>query len=266
MDHVAGSLPGRNRRRLSDRRQVLRRAQDAPPGATVMLGVAGGELPGDSELSGRRVEGFSIGRFPVMKEEYDWVRAWAMNKGYTLSPGRAPGPSHPVTEVSWYDAVKWCNAKSEHELLVPVYSINGRIYRRGEYGPDGSELVACQERANGYRLPMEAEWEWAARGGARSRGHQYSGSNVAEEVSWYEANALGRSQPVGRKAANELGIHDMSGNVWEWCWDRDEAMSANRLRGGSWRHPAAHATVTYRVSRAPDSRYGVIGFRLARNR
>lgn len=238
---------------------------DAPPGATIMVRVAGGELPEISELRGVVVQGFEIGKFPVMKEEYDWVRAWAMDKGYNLSPGQAPGNSHPVTDISWYDAVKWCNAKSEHELLVPVYAINGQIYRRGEYGPDGSKLVVRHERGNGYRLPTEAEWEWAARGGPFSRGHQFSGSDSADEVSWHEANAEGKTRPVGLKAANELGIHDMSGNVWEWCWDLDETMSANRLRGGSWRHQAADASVTYRVSRAPDSRYSAIGFRLAGN-
>ncbi len=231
-----------------------------------MLAVAGGELPGDSDLHGAEVEDFEIGKFPVMMEEYEWIRVWGLDRGYHLSPGRAPGNSHPVTEVNWYDAVKWCNAKSEHELLVPVYTINGQIYRSGEYGPDGSKLVARNERGNGYRLPTEVEWEWAARGGPFSRGHQFSGSDSPDEVSWHVANAGGKPRPVGLKAANELGIHDMSGNVWEWCWDLDDSLPANRLRGGSWRHQAADGTVTYRVSRAPDSRYSVIGFRLARNR
>jgi formylglycine-generating enzyme required for sulfatase activity len=256
---------GSERRRAPDRRRSVRRAHDVPPGATLMLAVAGGDLPDDSDLHGAVVRDFEIGKFPVLKEEYDWIRVWGMDKGYHLSPGRAAGNSHPVTEVSWYDAVKWCNAKSEHELLVPVYTINGEIYRHGEYGPDGSRLVARNERSNGYRLPAEAEWEWAARGGPFSRGHQFSGSDSADEVSWHEANTGGKPRPVGLKAANELGIHDMSGNVWEWCWDLDETMPANRLRGGSWGHRAADGTVTYRVSRAPDSRYSVIGFRLARN-
>ena len=266
LDKSAGAIVREaDRRRRSDRRSLVRRAHDAPLWGTVMLAVDGGELPEDSALQGTRVDGFEIGKYPVMKEEYEWIRSWGMDKNYSLSPGQGPGNSYPVTHVSWYDAVKWCNAKSEHELLVPLYTINGQVYRRGEYGPDGSKLVAFNERANGYRLPTEAEWEWAARGGPCSRGHQYSGSNEADEVSWHEANAEGKPRPVGLKAANELGIHDMSGNVWEWCWDLDESTSANRLRGGSWKHRAVNGTVTYRVSRTPDSRYSVIGFRLARN-
>ena len=262
---MSGPKLGAERRRMSDRRHAMRRAQDTPPSGTVMVPVSGGVLPEDSELRGTQVRNFEIGKFPVMQEEYEWVRVWALGKGYIFSRGEAPEGSHPVTRVSWYDAVKWCNAKSEHEMLVPVYSIGGETFRRGDYGPDGSKLVARNEQTGGYRLPTEAEWEWAARGGPFSRGNAYSGSNRPEEVSWYDANAEGSSKPVGTKAANELGLHDMSGNVWEWCWDLDDSLPANRIRGGSWKHQAADGTVSYRVSRPPDSIYRVIGFRLARN-
>jgi formylglycine-generating enzyme required for sulfatase activity len=230
-----------------------------------MITVGGGMMPPDSELSGMRIEEFEIGKYPVMQEEWEWVRVWALAKGYELETGYGTGSAHPVTHVSWYDAVKWCNAKSEHEILEPAYYMEGKVYRNGEFGPDGSRLITWHKKANGYRLPTEAEWEWAARGGPLSRGHDYSGSDRLEDVGWYEKNSNGKAKPVGLKNANELGLHDMSGNVWEWCWDMDQSGSAHRIRGGSWNHHSTNGTVRYRISRSPETRYGVIGFRIARN-
>lgn len=254
--------------KLGERKRLLQAFadnRDIPIAGTVMIPVGGGVMPPDSELSGLQLEDFEIGKYPVMQEEWEWVRLWALEKGYELETGYGTGGAHPVTHVSWYDAVKWCNAKSEHEILEPAYYMEGKVYRNGEFGPDGSRLVAWHRKANGYRLPTEAEWEWAARGGPLSRGHTFSGSDTAEEVGWYEKNSNGGAKPVGLKSANELGIHDMSGNVWEWCWDMDQSGSAHRIRGGSWNHHSNNGTVRYRISRSPDTRYGVIGFRLARN-
>jgi formylglycine-generating enzyme required for sulfatase activity len=254
--------------KLGDRKRLLAAFSyniDLPLGGTVMITVSAGTLPQDSELAGLHVEEFEIGKYPVMQDEWEWVRVWGLANGYELGAGQAKGSWHPITHMSWYDAVKWCNAKSEHELLRPVYHMEGKVYRSGEFGQDGSRLITRHERANGYRLPTEAEWEWAARGGPLSKGYKFSGSNTPTDVGWYEENSAGSVQPVGKKAANELGIHDMSGNVWEWCWDLDESGYAHRIRGGSWRNKEGESTVCYRISRSPETRYGVIGFRLARS-
>ncbi len=127
-----------------------------------------------------------------------------------------------------------------------------------------------------YRLPTEAEWEFAARGGNQSNGYKYAGSNVLSEVAWFNDN-LGRTHPVGGKKANELGLYDMSGNVWEWCQDWKEvypsttqidptgaASGSYRVgRGGSWGSGAGRCRVSYRGFNAPQLRYLILGFRLA---
>jgi len=254
--------------KLGERRRVLYALNESTDGIfeiSAMSQVSGGTLPQDSELAGKQVGAFKIGKYPVTQAEWEKIKIWSESHAYKLDKGEGSGIRHPITHVSWYDAVKWCNAKSEMEGLRPSYSINNRIYRNGEYGPDGSELVAIDSTANGYRLPTEAEWEWAARGGPLSQGYRYSGSNNPDQVAWHERNSDGAVHQVGQKEANELGIYDMSGNIWEWCWDRDETGSACRIRGGSCMQLDGHGTVAYRVSRSPDTRYTVIGFRVAQN-
>ena len=134
-----------------------------------------------------------------------------------------------------------------------------------------------------FRLPTEAEWEYAARGGNRSQGYKYSGSNNIDDVAWYWANSSNTTHPVGTKAPNELGLYDMSGNVWEWCsdWYSDwygssyyssspstnptgPSTGSDRVgRGGSWGSSAGYCRVSIRGSDDPGYRYSSIGFRLA---
>jgi formylglycine-generating enzyme required for sulfatase activity len=255
-------------KKLGERRRILLGFAEGISGQfdmNIMTTVAGGVLPEESEFKGKKVEAFRIGKYPVTQMEWDRVRLWGLAHGFKMESGEANGNRHPITLVNWYDAVKWCNARSCMEGLNPVYNINGKTYSNGEYGPDGSVFIKIDAAANGYRLPAEIEWEWAARGGALSRGFKFSGSDNVDIVSWYDKNANGASHAVGQKAPNELGIHDMSGNVWEWCWDRDETGAACRIRGGSCMHVDGEGSVSYRVSRSPEIRYTVIGFRLARN-
>ena len=152
---------------------------------------------------------------------------------------------HPVAHVSWNDAKEYCKWFSE-------------------------------KSGNNVRLPSETEWEYAARGGNLSRGSKYSGSNVITEVAWYDANSNYATQPVGKKKANELGIFDMSGNVYEWCstWYSNfgsEASDVNDeienkyivVRGGSSFLNEKFSRVSYRYSRTPSTCGGPYGFRLA---
>ena len=181
---------------------------------------------------------------------------------------------HAVGNVSWFDAAKWCNARSEKEGLTPVYQVSGAVYRTGESEP------TLNATANGYRLPSEGDWEWAARGGVSSKGYIYSGSNDVNEVAIHFENCggvvpyllvssgIGRGPwPVGSKAANELGIYDMSGNLLEWFGMRSGWLTpdSGNLRGGSWRAGPSNCLIHLIAWLNPALANANTGFRVARN-
>ena len=245
---------------------VLDRGSGGGNATADMVSVSGGTLPTSSDLAGQVVATFEIGKYEVTWGEWKAVRDWAVtnNKGYDLAGVGGTYPSgsadnFPVCNVSWYDVVKWSNARSEKEGLTPVYQVSGETYKTGK------SVATVNSTANGYRLPSEKEWEWAARGGVSSQGYAYSGNNTASVVAWTHDNSSGGSKAVGTKTPNELGIYDMSGNVWEWCEDVVGA-STRRIRGGSWYDNVGIAAVAYRdYYNNPDDRYLSFGFRLARS-
>ena len=180
------------------------------------------------------VSSFSMDKYEVTYDLYTKVRNWGLLHGYTdLGHGlngcsgngntvilpTTSGANNPVTCVYWFDAVKWCNARSEMENLNPVYFTDNTLSTVYRTGQPLLNSDAVKWTANGYRLPTEAEWEFAAKGGTKTKEYLYSGSNAVDDVAWTKQNSTNTTHPIGKKAANELGIYDMSGNVLEMCWD-----------------------------------------------
>lgn len=173
----------------------------------------------------------------------------------------------PVLHVSWNDAAQYCNWWSKKEGLQQVYDFQG-------------DTVIAHATSNGYRLPAEVEWEYAAAEGREIKTAVFSGDARIGEVAWYSGNAAKKVHPVGGKKANRLGLYDLTGNVWEWCHDRYDPQAYSKetgifgpsqgalrvLRGGSWNNNSRHCRLSNRTSRSPDFRDGNLGFRVARNK
>lgn len=227
-------------------------------GGTFQMGS--NEYDNEKPIHSVTVSDFYIGKTEVTQKE--WKEVMGSN------PSNWKGDNLPVEKVSWYDAVEFCNKKSDKEGLTRCYTGSGKNTK-------------CNFSANGYRLPTEAEWEYASSGGSRTARYKYSGSNNINDVAWYSSNSNSKTHSVGTKQANELGIYDMSGNVWEWCNDwyhknyysksptsdpkGADSGSSRVLRGGSWNYYDFYCPTAYRFNFYPDNCYYYNGFRISRN-
>ena len=244
---------------------------------------------------GVTVSSFYIGKYDVTQKE--WTAVMGSN------PSKFKGDKLPVESVNWYDAIEYCNNRSIREGLTPYYNIDKKRKDPGNKpDPKFGDLdtikwtVTINPGANGYRLPTEAEWEYAAGGGQMSRSYTFSGSNNVEEVAWYWRNSgdkpltgfwlwrdleenHDRPRPVGGKSPNELGLYDMSGNVREWCWDwygdlethvtdpKGSRSGFNRVwKGGGWMGDAPYTEPAFRGHLAGNGTGPDQGFRVCRNK
>lgn len=208
--------------------------------------------PGRVTLTDRRTRR----SWPVELAPYRLASVPVTQERYAEVTGERPGDAHgdrlPVEGVSWWDAVRFCNALSVREGLTPAYRVQ----------PD-AERAEWDTAADGYRLPTEAEWEHACRAGTTEARY-----GPLDEIAWHRGNARERLHEVAGRQPNAWGLYDMLGNVWEWCWDLYDAEvygSYRVLRGGGWfdEHWSCRASVRRRSH--PTLRIDDVGFRLARS-
>jgi formylglycine-generating enzyme required for sulfatase activity len=258
--------------KIGDRMRLLAAFRDVSEqlasGGSFMLMIVGGTLPHDSLLAGQNVDSFMMGKYPILLPEWQRVKVWGGAKGYELKSGEAEGGMAPIVNVSWYDALKFCNAKSEKLGLTPCYSIGGKIYRSDALRGDRADEVSWDKKANGYRLPMEAEWEWAARSGVCKMEEVFSNRQQVNAAMGLLNHFPNNAVPInGNSKVELLESYELPNNLWEWCWDlaEEEFRSHRRIRGGCWNFTLSGGLEKLRMSRSPDSLNDVVGFRIARN-
>ena len=229
-----------------------------------------GYITGDGNDDEKPAHEVTITRPFLMGKTEVTQAQWKSVMGENMSNFK--GDSLPVETVSWFDAVDYCNKLSKQEGLDSCYTGSG-------------DDIVCDFTANGYRLPTEAEWEYACRGGTKT---DYSTGDMTNPegndpslnlAGWYEENCGKKTHNVGSKRANPFGLFDMHGNVWEWCWDWDSKYTASSstdprgpssgstlrvLRGGSWGNNALSCSSAYRYYSCPAYRYYGFGFRIVR--
>jgi formylglycine-generating enzyme required for sulfatase activity len=289
-------------------------------GGTISGNSSGGAFPSGRTVS---LRAFKIAKYEttyeLWKEVHDWATDSARgatiytfaNPGYEghQEAGTSPGTgttnerhgwlpaqkrARPVTYINWRDAVVWCNAYSEMSGLTPVYYTDTtystvlRFFINDNGVETAADSAVMRPGVDGYRLPTDAEWEYAARGGdpadTKTWGYIYAGSKTIGDVAWYSnnANSVGSLHkdygvhPAGTRDANSKGLYDMSGNVWEWCWDWFDSIETGSVsnptgpatgllrvfRGGGWSYATTYCTVAYRNFIYPSSRSINLGFRV----
>ncbi len=190
------------------------------------------------------IKPFLIAKFPVTQDLYSLITK--------KPPFSIMGKLNPVVNISWYDAIHFCNQLSEATGLNNCYTLSGN-----------GEEVSCDWDSNGFRLSTEAEWQYACKAG--NTGVRYG---EIDNIAWYKENSGGKLHEVGKKEPNAWGLYDMLGNVWEWCWDvYDETIygSYRVFRGGGWSDPERGCLATNRRRGHPNFKIDDLGFRLARS-